>query len=290
MGRKLILHGTKLTDLDAPRLTSVDQLEAPGSLYLLDATHPVQPWSAGTLANNTTLPNLFSENLATLSTGATDPTLVVGGAFTSPSAKGRTERSSKGGLHVIVSQAVDLAQGDGVRVTMPAALGAYFAAHPDNDYYVSAWDRLTRVEINPTKASAALYVISRIGRANPELWYGDSGAFLASDLLTNTLGPRYGNAHAGAAHTTKTPAGAGPDWGAPDGGYHYSLGYGTSLSGRQRQFSSSVFYRFYVEDLTLSGRTYSEVSALDQQLYTAEVLTEGGRYYGDTFTAPSTIA
>lgn len=47
--------------------------------------------------------------------------------------------------------------------------------------------------------------------------------------------------------------------------------------------------RAYVEDLTVSGRTYAEVDAIDHALYTKEVLTPGSRYYGDTFTDPATI-
>jgi hypothetical protein len=41
--------------------------------------------------------------------------------------------------------------------------------------------------------------------------------------------------------------------------------------------------------LTVSGRTYAEVDAIDHALYTREVLTPGGRYYGDTYTDPATL-
>jgi hypothetical protein len=51
-----------------------------------------------------------------------------------------------------------------------------------------------------------------------------------------------------------------------------------------------VFWRGYVEDLTVSGRTYAEADAIDIAEFTKQVLTSGGRYYGDTIvTAPSTI-
>lgn len=53
---------------------------------------------------------------------------------------------------------------------------------------------------------------------------------------------------------------------------------------------SHVIYRMYLEDLTVSGRTHAQVEALDHALYTKEVLTEGGRYYGDTYTSPATLA
>lgn len=52
---------------------------------------------------------------------------------------------------------------------------------------------------------------------------------------------------------------------------------------------SWLFYRFYAEELTISGRTFAQVNALDQAEYTKQVLTPGGRYYGDVFTDPATI-
>lgn len=52
---------------------------------------------------------------------------------------------------------------------------------------------------------------------------------------------------------------------------------------------SWVLYRCYLEDLTISGRTYAEVDAIDHALYTAEVLDPGGRYHADTFTDPATL-
>lgn len=62
-----------------------------------------------------------------------------------------------------------------------------------------------------------------------------------------------------------------------------------AIGGIRERLSSSIFYRAYIEDLTVSGRTYAEVDAIDYALYTKEVLTPGGRYYGDTYTDPATI-
>jgi hypothetical protein len=52
---------------------------------------------------------------------------------------------------------------------------------------------------------------------------------------------------------------------------------------------SRIFYGFYLEDLTVSGRTYQDVDALDLQAYNIAFGT-GGRYYNDTYTDPATIA
>ena len=53
--------------------------------------------------------------------------------------------------------------------------------------------------------------------------------------------------------------------------------------------ASKIFDRAIIEDVTVSGRNFAALSAMDYSFFEAEVLTPGGRYYGDTFTAPSTI-
>lgn len=58
---------------------------------------------------------------------------------------------------------------------------------------------------------------------------------------------------------------------------------------RTNKAASRVLYRWYLEDLTVSGRTYAEVLAADYALY-QQAFGVGGRYYGDTLpTDPSTI-
>ena len=52
---------------------------------------------------------------------------------------------------------------------------------------------------------------------------------------------------------------------------------------------SRAVYRMYIEDLTVSGRTYAQVDAIDYAQFTKDVLTVGGRYYGDTYTDPTTL-
>jgi hypothetical protein len=43
-------------------------------------------------------------------------------------------------------------------------------------------------------------------------------------------------------------------------------------------------YRLYIENLTVSGRTWAEVDAIDYALYQA-AFGAGGRFADDTFTA-----
>ena len=67
-------------------------------------------------------------------------------------------------------------------------------------------------------------------------------------------------------------------------------GIDTSISSTYaNKLHSWILYRTYVEDLSVSGRTYAEVDALDYALYEKHVLTADGRYYGDTYTDPATL-
>lgn len=56
----------------------------------------------------------------------------------------------------------------------------------------------------------------------------------------------------------------------------------------ERKAESTIFYRYYAEDLTVSGRTVDEVSAIDQELFNA-AFAEGGKFHGDVYSAPSAI-
>jgi len=52
-----------------------------------------------------------------------------------------------------------------------------------------------------------------------------------------------------------------------------------------------VLYRLYIEDLTVSGRSYADVDALDLLGYQQQVLSPEGRYSADTIlTNPATVA
>lgn len=51
---------------------------------------------------------------------------------------------------------------------------------------------------------------------------------------------------------------------------------------------SYILYRIYIEDLSLSGRTYDQVRAIDEAEHT-KAFGVGGRFHGDTWSDPATI-
>jgi hypothetical protein len=300
MGRKIVLTGTTLTDLTAPKLAQNDPIESAGSLVLFDAMHPKNPMSSGVPATGTDLPNVLWESaIAAYGTGteaSTQP--VVTYANLDGVTRGAIERSGKGGIHVILSQA-DARVADAtvpwMLLSAPAAFGAYQVANPTNDVYLSAWYRVTRPLRSGTVAGTYTGGSSTVaemnqGGGNRRITLSNSGSFVRAEIgkrvpLLNAAGAELANA-------------ASADWVNPITGpsaFFVAGGAGTQnvvTSGtttNKARWPSLVLYRFYVEDLTVSGRTYAEVDAIDFSLYTKEVLTPGGRYYGDTFTNPATI-
>jgi hypothetical protein len=207
--------------------------------------------------------------------------------------KGKIERTTKGGLHVIVSQVQSLASGDGAGITFDSAILSYLQANPSHSYYLSLWYNITRVDPSTSPTNDYSEMVS-IGMNNSTATMiaalmGTGQFFPASNLgvqaVTNALGLAL--ASIGAASPAGTPStfGRAAAWGAATAsGYNAAV-----LSSRNGHWPSWAYYRTYLEDLTVSGRTYATVRALDVAAQ-ATAFASGGRYNGDTIpTAPSTI-
>jgi hypothetical protein len=282
-GRRITLTGVTLSDASAPKLAATDPIEAAGSLLLIDPMHPALAWASGVPASGSTVTNLLAAML-----GVDDPTYVVTGGFGNGT-NGKVERSTRGGLHGIVSQAQTLGNTTGARIVPGASLSAYIFSHPTHSYYLSVWDRLTRAA--PSDATVRLdyathnTVTRGIAHAAANQWYGP--AIAARDQLGNDVGPRFGYAVGSATvlTTTSVTTGALPAWGAPTLTFNAA-----NIATVNNTFPSFILYRVYLEDLTVSGRSWQEVAETDDVLFAREVLTTGGRYYGDTVpTDPATI-
>lgn len=285
-----------------------DSLLSAGSLILLDPAHSFNPWAAGVPAHNSDIPNLASEKVATLlsaTAGTQYPSkFLVGGAINN-NTKGKIERTTKGALHTIVSQANSLASGDGVAVGIDTSIRTYLAANTGHRYYMSQWDRITRINagtLSSTQAAEAMIGSSGIsGHLVGMLRAGGASVVVPAASTTTqiptdkTVSPDYntaGERFVAFATETGTPstsatsstAFAGPMWGAYTGTYNNA-----ALASRNTYWPSFVFRRFYLEDLTVSGRSFATVSALDQALWAAAVASDG-RYGSDSFTAASSVA
>lgn len=289
-GLKLVVP-TSFTDTSLPILRD-DPLLTAGSLALVELAHPANPFN-GVPLDGAALPNIaHAEGASTL--GVTDDGLAAAFAMSGlTGAKGLIQRSAKGGLHGIVSQNPGLASGDGAKVTLAPAIRAWLHAQKGHEFYLSAWVRTTRpavsqagmpVEFGSGSNSEQFVFFSSKGVGGPG--NPEPVGTKRSTAIGDATGPYLQNIKtvAGNANTTKTLTNAGPEWGG------YTATYGGALPAWRTQQPSFVFYRLYVEDLTVSKRTYQQVDALEFAEYTKQVLTTGGRYFGDTFTDPSTVA
>lgn len=265
----------------------VDPMLTDGSLYLVDPMYPGKEWVSGAPSNNQVITNVAADAAAAL-TGESASNLNITfrheGGLTG--ANGLLERSGVGGVHGIVTLANTTGGEQSASTRLPAAITSYMVANPTHDYYFSWWGYVTRLA-NADQATASLGQIAysstvymaAFGQADVK---PTSGARISAvETNPNATGATF--RAIGITGATGSPASlVGKPWevGRFDG---YHVGAGAKKS------PSHILYRVYGEDLTVSGRSFARVAALDQAEYAKAVTTAGGRYYGDTFTDPATI-
>ena len=258
-----------------------------GALMLIDPMHPSSQWASGVPASATVLENIAIDQASAVLPGLTStelsPVMTIGSGFVSDG--NLLERSTKGGLHFARKAAASnvLASAD-IGFTTAFKTGASgLALLTAHHIYVSLWARMTYASdyssSNPLNCrfggSWQMFgFFTRTGTGDTvyptdsrRIGYRAEGA----TNLSTTLAPLIQNVEVSSFTTNATCNAA---WS------------GISASGREPSF---VFYRFYMEDLTESGRSYADVDAIDYEMFTRDVKTDGGRYYGDTFTNPATL-
>jgi hypothetical protein len=315
-GLKLVIP-TSFTDNTLPMLRDDPVFPAAGAMLLLEPAHPANPIAAGVPADNTAVPNLAATQAAAMlgvSSSSLGATFYLKGGINNGT-KGKVERTTQGGLHVIESRTTGLVAGDGVGIQASQAVrnwvsnGGGGAGHK---FYISAWGRITRA-----KTSGAFEALFELDAGNfnfaiGALKYGGVAGWQGNPASDYVVAPPATKVPSGWGNTPSysglfdtdvsitCPTGSsgppqnsnfsfGPVWGAITQFTNYGQN-GSTITAVGTDRPSWVFYRLYVEDLNVSGRTYAQVSALDAAEYTAQVLTAGGRYYGDTYTDPATIA
>lgn len=296
MAVQMKIPGVTFTDAaDLPVVRRDSLLPAAGALMLVDATHPANPWPSGVPTNGATVPNLAWEQAATAIGSGTESSLAatIYSVGLTGSA-GLVERSTKGGLHAVISPTTSFTDSTvGFNIALPSTVFDYTRANPAHDYYFSIWARVTR---NPDTS-----VVTMSSAINTDLKFlvgfsplSDFGGTIGHQSAINdtTGAPRYRNIESipPTGYDTDTVTGVAAT--TPGNRSVFIVGNrngSNTISGRRGKGGSRVFYRAYLEDLTVSGRSYSTVDALDSGMFTALLSTAGGRYYGDTFTDPTTI-
>lgn len=285
-----IVIPSSFTDNTLPVLREDPILPKAGALYLIEPTHTVSPWSAGVPANEALLPNVAKTQAeALLGVGNTNATFYRSANFSGNI--GFMERSAKGGLHSIATQTNDVANAGG-SIRYSQAFNNYLYANQDHEYFFSLWSRVTR------PPASAIEFISQVGS-------GNGSTDLAITVHEQVNSRTYPTSAPGVTHRREAvPRGvngealvnmANKAWKTAPTSSSFTAAAAVFSNGtgvqnnRLNQHASWIFYRMYVEDLTVSGRTAAQVDAIDNELYLRQVMTPGGRYYGDTFTSPSTL-
>ena len=303
-GQKIVLPSA-FSDTTLPVLRDDTRLTY-GSLALIDPSHPANPWASGYIPNDAdTVPNIAWKEAAALLGAGTQASLA--GLVTKPtqftSAVGVLERSSKGGLHAIMSASAAFGTGKGMGIRPAQGIADWIVANPTHKYYISLWMKITRfnnengspmgfaLNSSPSQAAQSLALIggandnlpsgaARLGQRRSRLeWRLSSDAALAAPFADATFSNIAVNGNTGTANVTGSAAQAqmklfGAGMVTP---------FGTSTAG----YRSELLWSAYLEDLTVSGRTYAQVDAIDYAEYQKQCLTAGGRYYNDTYTTPA---
>lgn len=258
-----------------PRIPAIDTMESAGGLLLIDPMHYSDPWTAspGTRpASGSEMKNLFQQSAQALAGAVAAP--VFGW---SNSGGGIVERSAKGGLHCRVSSSTT---GCWILITIPAAIQAYMMANRSHQFFISQWIRTTEATI--VSASPQQSVVSTVIQSNST--FGTRmGTNRAPD---NNVGYRTGPLGLTSGVHRMNAGVILPDLGETPV-FRAQSQQGTPMMNSSANFQyapGTVLYRFLIEDLTVSGRTYAEADALDAAAY-ASAFGTGGRYAGDSWTS-----
>ncbi len=190
---------------------------------------------------------------------------------------------------------------------VPQQLVSYMLAHPTDAYYVDSMIRQTAtpVLVSGSGTFQTPFALRDTGRSNVlegrfySLRFGANSEdtqdarteFLPSLSYSADFYAKqssFGSVMLNALGRDSLP----PSWtdaGGPDGVIEGLLRWTapTAPGGILQGGTAFVFYSAYMENLTVSGRSWAEVHAL-RQAQKASAFAEGGRYYGDTWTDPAT--
>ncbi|MGN7766939.1 hypothetical protein ACTJJM_05485 [Stenotrophomonas sp. 22692] len=277
-GISMVVPGP-FTDASLP-ISSPDPIVVPGSLLLARAVDLEGVTHGSTVTN---VAAAYAEDL----TGVDSSLGLV--LSVSPEVAPHVERTPKKGLHVAVSQSSALPSGSGASLVLPSWLIQYVLNNPTHIYYVSMWQWLTR-QVVGTGNSLGYTVVKPAGGAFDHLLAitntGALGSNIAGYMTGNALGMQMLNEAAGNNGITNVGGGDGfraaARWGR--------LSPLNTNAADQLRLPSYIWYGTYMEDLTASGRTYNQVRASDVARMNAEIVTDGGLYFGDSFTPPASLA
>lgn len=283
----------EVTDPNIPVLYP-DPLMSKGSLMLMDLsnTYVAQPASivAGALIQNVAwetakyaMGHAGSQN---------DYAAIVDITVGYSGSVGKAEITPKKGIHALISQVNHTTPStQRFNIYLPAPIREYLVANQNHEFYVSQWKTNTReaaagidfADVVLAFSTTAVYLTF----ANPisaSLANGQTSK--RRNGLARTLGNSFKNIAFNRSNSSTAVSNI-----TSSGNCIMASGGGLQAyqaSNYANKVGSYVTYRVYIEDLTVSGRTYEQVDALDYAMY-QQAFAEGGKFHGDTFTDPATL-
>ncbi|GAA3699242.1 hypothetical protein GCM10022377_10310 [Zhihengliuella alba] len=250
-----------------------------GSLLLVDTTHPTNPYS-GTLTHGSLVPNIAKTQALAIGVAADNVEIFNTATATT---KAKIERTASGSLHFTTSVTVDVLE-ERVGLAIPAALRSYLFANKTHKFYVG-------LAVKTTRVGTAGATVGYLGGVFSGTNWG-VGAQVALGLLADGTFAGYPTSsdatRLGFDSTTGTNANRfaaltsnGLNNNLAADASSYVVGAGPYNGSAVNNSPSFILRSLYIEDLTVSGRTHAQVSALDQQAFQAGA---SGRWSGDTAT------
>lgn len=278
----------------APVLPEIDPVVPPtGGLLLIEANHPLGGFPAGVPTDGAAITNILREPAAELlgvAASTLDPLQEIANMS---STLGKVERTTLGGIHAIQSTTQGTTTGSGYQIQFPLNILTYMKANSTHAFYLSVWNM-------PTKIISGTYNSNFVQRATPGGYAFGMGNFSTGGLSGQTIVGQQNATSLGVVDTAWCSAQAvintDATWISQAAGLYtvwegmYEVGNFGPIN-RTGKNGARVMWRTYIEDLTVSGRSYETVVALDNAEFARQVTTAGGRYYGDTVvTDPDTFA
>lgn len=257
----------------------------PGTIMLLEPA--LSPTLVGVPANNAGIPDL-----ALWLAGS-------GGTFLSAnmsSTTGLIERTSKGGIHAIKTASSVFGKAG---IAPNQVVRQYLLDNIGHEFFVSIHGLITRAGSSASEAHFGISFSTTPGTSQLLLAAFHDATFAPSARVSGSKKYPLTSIVSGAPTALYSAAGVA-------GGYTgtitataatseakvnvFNVGTAGPFNPGNANATSKVFYRAVIEDVTVSGRNFAALSAIDYAVFEKNVLTPGGRYYGDTFTSPSTLA
>ena len=289
MGKLIRLDGVSFAG--APKLKQFDEIETLGSLMLFDASTTVGLPNAGQ-----SVPNLLATFTQKLTGQSAGLDFVV--EFKSPNDENFiVERTSKGGIHGIIKHNSGNKASKAFILNGPTAVRDYMIDNSNHAFFVSLWSKVTQRSIATAAIQSPFNFSTEMQSTTNYLFSsGNGGRFDGQNVTNKVCIPDLSDA----SLTLPIPTdryNSAVFSGIVNQGMNLSkadkIRLGVGSFGAWNFYNadkgaSRVIYRAYIEDLTVSGRTASQVQAIDQAMFNA-AFSEGGKYHNDLYTQPVSI-